>query len=271
MPSTYINSLLANAAYGSSPMPIGWEKISDWPLNDGYSGSAFINRNTKEIVIAHKGSDSPIADPGDWWNNTEHALGTQFTDTTPLWSDQLRESGAYVNSIVKSDMYKDYSISQTGHSLGGFLASVNGAKFKTGVHAFDPPSSSHYLDYLKENGVIDKSQIDFARANTKSYISKGSAIDVIYNPEDYHGEVVQFNLGDNKGGAFLKGQFYPGGNDVISKHSMQNIVDAYNTKTGQFPEQKLYGEPPNTENERFRSFLDEINQNIMKLQQNIER
>lgn len=262
MASTIENATFANAVYGeSSSLPDGWEVMAEWPLNDGYSGRAFINKLTKEIVIAHKGSDDPISDPGDWWNNAEHAFNTQFSETFQLgvgdpWSDQLKESEAFVKSIMNSPAAEGYSVSQTGHSLGGFLASVNGAKFKSKAEAFDPPASTEYLEYLQQKSMLTQEQLEFAHNNTTSHLSKGSFIDVKYNPEDYHGTVNQFNLGEDLDGF-----------DLYQKHKMQNILDSYNQDTGKFRNSNLI--KTSSETPAFEDLLNELDNNLNSLRNNL--
>lgn len=284
MPNTYDYAQLSNTIYGDEvTIPPGFSERIDWPLNDGYSASAFINRLTKEIIIAHKGSDSPLADPGDWIkNNIPHALNIEMSigqeylaqnfslipskwllniitgkaNDMQHWSNQLKESETFVNTIVQSPSFKDYNITQTGHSLGGFLATVNGAKFKTPSVAFDAPASKNYLEYLKQKGDINQEQIDFSNEHSATHLSEGSGIDVIYNPDDYHGTVTSFNLGPDLEGI-----------DLIEKHRMNNIMNNIDPETGLINNGRLIKSGGNVFN-RINVLCAEIQSKVQKVREN---
>lgn len=261
MPSTAINGTLAEHVYGNGDvqLPSGFEVLTEWPLNDGYSGTAYINRTTREIVIAHRGTDQGT----DWWSNLEHTFIKDFSDTiqhgvgNPI-SDQLRESEAFVKSIIDSPGFKDYSFSQTGHSLGGFLATINGAKFSTPVEAFDPPGNADYLGYLLDKKVLSDEQVGFLNQNLKTHISDGSAVDLLSSNNNYLGTLNHVQV---KGSVF----------EVKKKHRMReinnslgnNVVYVGDTLTSE----KHYDANVFT---RIHELLEEIEVKIQRVQNNLQ-
>jgi len=261
MSSTSINGTLAEHVYGNGDiqLPSGFEVLTEWPSNDGYSGTAYINRTTREIVIAHRGTNQGT----DWWSNLEHTFIKDFSDTiqhgvgNPI-SDQLRESEAFVKSIVGSPRFKDYSFSQTGHSLGGFIATINGAKFSTPVEAFDPPGHADYLGYLLDKKVLNDEQVGFLNQNLKTHISDGSAVDLLSSNNNYLGTLNHVQV---KGSVF----------EVLKKHSMREINKSLGNNVvymgDNLPSKKDYDANVFT---RIHDLLDEIELKIQKLSLNLE-
>lgn len=194
-------------------LPAGFSNVSTWvnseELTHGYRGAAFINHETKQVIIVHQGSDSPLVDPGDWYNNANHALNRETSFFPFGWSNQLQEAESFTKSVLNDPAFSQYQVQQTGHSLGGFLASVLGAKYKLPATAFDSPPSLKYLEMLKEKGIISQDQLDFAKVHTNTILSKGSFVDGFYNPDDYHGNIEGISLGLG----------------MKENHSMNNILD----------------------------------------------
>ena len=263
MPATDVNAELSNLVYEDDPklpehlVDAGWEKISDWPLNNGYAGSAFINPHTNEIVIAHRGTDNA----GDWLNNVAHASGVDVETLKDVVSvgmtingddpseiadisSQFNEADAFTQSVLnvikKNPKYADFDISHTGHSMGGFTAKIMGAKHMHSSEGFDPNPTEAYLDHLKEEGIISQENIDFIHQNSTVHISEGSGMDLIFDPEDYSGNVFQFNLGDDVEGF-----------DLYEKHSMDNILAAFNKSTGMFKDAEIIKQVDNSPQEDY--------------------
>ena len=133
-------ALMAGAAYESTrdrinriPPPEGWASLDPDRGFDhradpasGFEGAAFVRGN--EIVIAFAGTYPPDIS-GDWLlANAPLASGS--------WSPQLLEAAKYYLDIKRQ--YPDATISFTGHSLGGGLASLMGVFFNRTAVAFDP-------------------------------------------------------------------------------------------------------------------------------------
>lgn len=127
----YANRNLENR----TPVPYGWREHR-WIPDDaaGFSGGAYINDATREIVISYTGTN----EDADWWK-TNIPLGVGFT------SRQLEGSVALYQSIKSDYAAYDpftnpggYQYSFTGHSLGAGLATIMAMYFDKPALVFDP-------------------------------------------------------------------------------------------------------------------------------------
>lgn len=83
------------------------------------SAITFFNPGTHEVVISYRGTD--LTDLIDW---LEDGIGYGFVDNT-LQDKPAANYAKYIADIYSASEYKIYV---TGHSLGGYLAQVGGAK-----------------------------------------------------------------------------------------------------------------------------------------------
>lgn len=173
-PSDYLYALLSVLSYrndgGENFLPKGWSllKIDNEPAirfsNDGYVGVAYVNNKHKQIVVAHRGTESHVLKNllefiKDWRTNAEsvslHQIGRQ-QQAASKFSAQIMQ------------IYSDsYHISFTGHSLGGWLAQIvvyelmRERNKKYNVHAvvFDSPGVKEMLEKLQPNDVASRINI----------------------------------------------------------------------------------------------------------------
>ncbi len=124
---------MSGAAYRSTrdeinrfPIPTesGWREISGShiTLSSGFEALSFQRGN--EIVISFAGTATAV----DWIANTALGAGN--------CCDQLREAALYYCQVRAQN--SNATITLTGHSLGGGLASLIGVFFKENAIAFDP-------------------------------------------------------------------------------------------------------------------------------------
>lgn len=134
-------AMLSWAAYKGNKIPDKnvWGKIDEYNNSTGFAGSAFINKETGEIVIAFRGTDDLLD-----WINGNLVIGTPQTGhELPL---QYNAALNFYNSI--RNKYPDLSISITGHSLGGMLAQLVGATTLAQTVTFNSIGVEHLLDDL---------------------------------------------------------------------------------------------------------------------------
>jgi hypothetical protein len=289
MTSTSINGILSQHVYGPDEkgklvkLPDGFEKLIDWPLKNGYSGTAYINKITKEIKFAHKGSDNPLDDPGDWIkNNLMHYLNSEMTphqeyivksfhlnptiwglniitgkpNEMPVWSNQLQEAEVFVKSIINSPSYKGYKFGNTGHSMGGFIATVIAAKTGTSAEVFDPNGSADYLHNLLKKGNLTEQQLSHLNANLITHISDGSFVDYTSSNDDYLGTVKHVKV---------KGSII----DIIQKHKMENINNAMGHNVSYPSSNEISDSKSANVFTRINELLTQVNSSLQQLNANL--
>ncbi len=135
-------ALMAGASYISNrsdqnkfPIPSGWLTASNSHFNDsstGFEAISFVNKATiatsTEIVISYAGTD-----PNDRWGDI---IGTDLVLAAGKLCDQLRQAADYYLQ-VKASAPAGATISFTGHSLGGGLASLMAVMFGESAFTFD--------------------------------------------------------------------------------------------------------------------------------------
>lgn len=142
----------------------GWEIYDNYDMNIlGYQGVAFINYNSKEIVIAHRGTTIGI-DEGSEANYKDDIEILKVKDGK---MPEILSSAIFLIAkvIQKRDKERiNYKIWQTGHSLGGLLAEFGAA------YIANPPKEENVL---KEKGSsyfkLHKPQISDANAMKSKY------------------------------------------------------------------------------------------------------
>ncbi|QOY95402.1 DUF2974 domain-containing protein [Massilia sp. UMI-21] len=103
-------AIFSRGVYADPEIFTKWELIDVSDDNEnGYYGQAYINRETKEIVITHRGTRMP--DLKDLANDGKLTLLIQHSG-----QDRAVE---FAREIAQLPEYADYKIINTGHSLGG--------------------------------------------------------------------------------------------------------------------------------------------------------
>lgn len=121
-----------------------WELILDANranLGDlkGYFGAAWYNRDTKELVFAHRGTDADSWQ--DWMSDAQTILG--------IGNQQIPVAQQFYSAAIDAARAKNYQVAQithTGHSLGGCISQVLAA-LRTDERAvtFNPLGSAPLL------------------------------------------------------------------------------------------------------------------------------
>lgn len=120
---------LSLAAYQNNADVDGWVNLNNDFQNlthdeaTGFNATVFQNKLTGEIVISFRGSD----DKNDW-----------ITTNIKLGEAQEPQAWALYRAVVQSVFGTNFSVTLTGHSLGGGLAEVIAASTGAKAVIFDP-------------------------------------------------------------------------------------------------------------------------------------
>lgn len=167
-------------------------KKREWYANKktGFYSQLYVNEKAKEIIIAYEGtnilSGKDIANDIQMYNKKEKPL--QFKDAEIMYKNVMQK-------------YPKYSITFTGHSLGGSIAQLMGAKYKHQTVTFN----AYGIGQL--NGLEINS--------TKNIINYAHRDDGVFNEKRcWHiGKVIYTYAGDN---VFLR-------NNKLGNHKIENI------------------------------------------------
>ena len=148
----------------------GWKVQQVHNKNDsGYYGVLYKNKDTHQLVLAHRGTGSlksVKADIAEVVSNSE-TIG-QKGDTY----DACKQAVKYANE-------HKYHLSVTGHSLGAWLAELSlyfiehrkmNRDFRVKAVTFDSPGSSNIMEALKSN-INNKDTLDTKNLNIVTYLS----------------------------------------------------------------------------------------------------
>ena len=138
---------------------VNYELIDSYTnVENGYSGYAYKNTITGELIVVNEGSHAPgqinsLLDLVDFYNDwvTENLFGIGF-DNIP---SQLESADEFLSKIMSD--YKDMEIKVVGQSLGGGLTQALGMmdKYKDlEMYCYNPPGMEHLANDMVENGYI---------------------------------------------------------------------------------------------------------------------
>lgn len=160
-------STLSKLAYSGqiSEGIYGWKLLTQFSStsDSGFSYSTFTR--DKEIVIAFRGTDS-ISD-----------ISADLGFLSGSWTGQYEEAAKLVSKIQNE--FLDFSITVTGHSLGGGIAQLMAAMYKLEGASFEAPGAK---DITKTEGFRIAQQkyagpsISDEPKNFINYTAKGSSI-----------------------------------------------------------------------------------------------
>ncbi|MFT5166188.1 MAG: hypothetical protein ACI8P3_001419, partial [Saprospiraceae bacterium] len=162
----------------------------------GYYGQAYLDRNTKEVIIAHRGTDSLI----DAFS--EGKVGNQKTGNK-IWNlvkdldddyeiyagkiprQQFLEAQAFTKK-VKQAYQKQFNaapkIVHTGHSLGAVLAELCAVTDNCKAITFESPGTAPLLEELESlsYGKFDYKTFDAKKVDITTYNAEPNQINTLH-------------------------------------------------------------------------------------------
>lgn len=233
-PAPYVYALLSSLAYEPVTSPnileltrLGWRRYTmsrHDGTNDasGYFGLAYLNDETCQLIIAHRGTDE-IVTLKDLDDDLHLSLGVapeQFRSAV-LFIERVR-----LMIVDEEPCGESYTLSFTGHSLGGALAELSAAwweyEFTTAV-TFDSPG----VQYIED-----------AASRITSYLA---APNVVNTANAHVGKIILMDVDANA----LRGNSYSHGfcwfnfqrscymRYSLQSHSMARILGAFDPETQQ--------------------------------------
>ncbi len=139
--NAYGNSQLVRDPQNTLPAPNGWSRLPIEPLSvtpTGFMASAFRNDTTGEIVIAYAGTTNE--------NGLDWLTGNVPAATASTLAPQVLEAARFYQRVVAAHPAAANTISFTGHSLGGGLASLMAVYFDKPALTFDMAPFSKSAD-----------------------------------------------------------------------------------------------------------------------------
>jgi trimeric autotransporter adhesin len=152
----------SSSAVNEAPIPIGWQYLTDGARTFyepagrlGFSAGAFVS--SSEIVISFTGTEPGIT---DWLTgNVPAGLG--------IYSSQVAEAIKFVADVMAAPGSAGKTITFTGHSLGGGLASLIATYFNLPARVFDEAPfeasarnpilvSLYYAEYLARQTLLGR-------------------------------------------------------------------------------------------------------------------
>lgn len=170
-------AMLPNGKYDLMRLDgVDYEVLAYVDSRSGYQGTIFKNPSTKEIIVAHRGTEfdrQPMKDGAIDLGMVTRRINAQADDAialTELALEEARRTGG--------------NVSVTGHSLGGALAQITAHRFNLPGEAFNPYGAAG-LGYRVPEGMP---------ADTAPFTSHVMAGDVVSAASPHYGTVQMYAL-----------------------------------------------------------------------------
>ena len=203
-------------------VPLGWRKLDSDEFAAGdnlnknpmsFTGGAYVNQETGEIVVAYKGTDFLLEFNGRTWNTIADLTAdvglSMARKTVGLYNLQQIAASTYylaVKDWAVENGFNPDKISFTGHSLGGGLASniavwfdkpaITFAEAPFELSAINPAlvttaasvlvlqagvtaSSAVLLEIKKLDSLLDDGEYDRRQSAVTNYYNKGEFLEYL--------------------------------------------------------------------------------------------
>lgn len=206
------------------PVP---RKFRDWELLDekkgatsGYHGIAYINSKLNQIVVVHQGTDELIQ-----WEQNWHGIALGKI------TDHLAEACEFVDKMQKEAEKREFTLIQTGHSLGAWLAEVIAFElmqrekfFLCPTVTFDSPNSRRILEKLQYS--IPEKRRNLKKLDVFSIFSSPNPVNTLNPPLRAFRVYPKIPLPEDFNGLIGYKNY------VKQSHEIRWILTGFNSKTG---------------------------------------
>ena len=154
-------------------------KVYDSRKDSGYYGVSYINSQTGQLILVHRGTELNVK---DLFKNESSLKATKGVMGGVIIAQQA-EAYAITKELVDEAKEVGYSFSVSGHSLGAYLAELSayycyfdfdyeGIKAVT----FDSPGSKAMMDQYRSHVINRKTKKDVTELDMTSYLSMPSIL-----------------------------------------------------------------------------------------------
>jgi len=219
-----------NALLPPGRIPMGWEIFKNSTDSDvpqeakvgGYFGRAYFNKNTKEMIITHRGTE--LVDVFDFWNDAQMLFYVA--------PSQFKSASAFISHITLQCKGGINYLSFSGHSLGAALAELSTAKYLYPSVTFESPGTRDLINKLATNLSIKAEGINYAQSNILAYVSGPNIINTMKDHYGFLQRVFVCNQSYEKDFVKLLSHNSYAVYSVTVQHKMSHILDQFNSNTG---------------------------------------
>ncbi len=177
-------------------IPSEWKFLTDsltlkknggFKLDKDFFCRAFKSEESKKIIIAFRGSDSPKD-----WINSNYEIAKGYIPSNSYFSAKT-----FVSYIMNKNENSNYNIYFTGHSLGGVIAQLMSATFDKESIVFESPGTKKIIDrYYNDSEYSINCTSKILEKKIISYNAAPNSINMAIGPNV--GQVIrlfpEFNL-----------------------------------------------------------------------------
>jgi hypothetical protein len=203
---------------------IDWEieRIFDKLKTSGYLSVLYTNHTTKQMVLAHKGTENLK----DIFTDIDSVVQKKITS-------QMKDCYKATREAVKLAHETGYQLSITGHSLGGWLAEMSlyycheDFEFpNVKAVTFDSPGSGDQFEVLQSNIINFRSKQNLYKYDICSYLAEPNLV----NTSNSHIGSKILKIGCKHESSPLKSNK----NEILSlkkEHSIENFINAFDLES----------------------------------------
>ncbi len=207
----------------------------------GYYGQAYLDNNTKQLIIAHRGTDNLISAFTEG-QKVDQKVGSKIwelvkdlDDDYEIYSGKIpreqfleaRKFTKKVKSVYGKEFNEIPNIVHTGHSLGAVLAELCAIADSGKAITFESPGTEPLLEELEEltYGQFDFKSFDPKKADIITYNAEPNRINTLHQ---HVGKVVPLYKEDKVQKAYSEDNLF----ENISQHSIDSLLMRFDKRTG---------------------------------------
>jgi len=197
----------------------GWNLMKFISLENAYIGAVWVNDKSKQVVIVHRGSKNATS----WITDVESVVKLKSGEFITSALDMMKDP------MILEYRQKEYRLSTTGHSLGGFLAQIcvywaHRIEQKETYYpemsamVFDSPGAADFMESIQSNLVSEKERITIPHLKIHNFCAMPTVVSTFGTQTG-----TVWHLSAPTGVRFA----------FVNDHRMTNILPGFDEQTGQ--------------------------------------